>query len=111
MPFDGGPMTDGEPRGSPELAGSWVRTSRDDCDASYPDAIEFDPRGFYLATAAPEATVHPLWDSGGYRVAAEDRVEISTFTDEVVLYRFRVEGDRLAIETPDGCIVEFRRAG
>jgi hypothetical protein len=108
--FDGG-LTDGEPRGSTELTGSWVRTSRSECDASYPDAIEFDPRGIYLATAAAEATVHPLWDSGGYRVTADDLVEISTFTDEVVPYRFHLEDDRLSIETPDGCVLEFRRAG
>jgi hypothetical protein len=91
------------------LVGEWSKEGRDPCSSSYPDELELRAGGAYTGTMRPGAREHPRWDVGTYERIDDATLAISTFTDAVVRYPFKLEGERLTLTDEAGCTIEYRR--
>jgi hypothetical protein len=90
-----------------DLRGRWRKETDEPCAAQYPVEIEFK-EATYLAAKGPEQGFI-TWDAGIYRVEPEDRVLVSTATDELVPYQYDEEGERITFTDPGGCQFSYRR--
>jgi hypothetical protein len=94
---------------SASLTGKWRKLPTADCDAAYPDEIEFFARPRYLGKKGPRQGFI-TWDAGTYEVTGDNQVKISTATDEQVLYMFSIAGDVLTFVDKNGCEFRYQRA-
>ena len=92
-----------------ELAGTWVKETRQPCSSSYPDELELHPGGRYLGRMRAGARVHPRWDVGTYERLPDGRLGISMSNDAIGRYAFERDGDRLILTDEDGCRFAYRR--
>ena len=91
-----------------EIIGTWKKTSKNDCGGKYPATIEFKQNGLYQAEAAENATIHPVWDTGTYKIV-KTKINISTSNDAIVAYEFTLQEKALFIKDPEGCSIKFQR--
>lgn len=96
------------PQTAATLVGSWVKTTRSECSAVYPDRLRFAENGLYAGERDPPGSF-TLWDTGTWEISGAEQVRISTANDAVISYRFRLSGDTLRFVDPDGCEFEYRR--
>lgn len=96
------------PQTMAELVGGWIKITRSECSAPYPDRLRFAENGLYAGEKDPPGTF-TLWDAGTWQVAGVGQIRISTANDAVIAYRFTQSGDRLRFVDPDGCEFEYRR--
>ena len=90
------------------ITGTWKKTSKNDCGEKYPATIEFKQGGLFEAQAAENATIHPLWDVGTYKIA-KTKINISTSNDAIISYDFTLQEKTLTIKDPEGCSIKFQR--
>jgi hypothetical protein len=90
------------------IAGTWKKASAEQCAEKYPDEIEFEERPRFLGRKGPNQRFI-WWDVGGYEIIGNDRVKISTATDEQVIYKVKLEGDRLEFTDDEGCTFAYLR--
>jgi hypothetical protein len=90
------------------IAGTWKKASAEQCAEKYPDEIEFEERPRFLARKGPNQRFI-WWDVGGYEIIGNDRVKISTATDEQVTYTVKLEGHRLEFTDDEGCTFAYLR--
>ena len=93
-----------------ELAGKWQKVSAEQCAEMYPDEIEFYARPRFLARKGPGQRFI-WWDAGSYETVGDDRVKISTATDEIVTYECSLNGDLLTFVDNAKCKFTYRRIG
>lgn len=92
------------------LTGRWVRETNDQCAARYPAAVTFAAGTTFRATRGADQGM-VVWDTGIYRLEDDDQtLVVSTWTDELVSYPVRIEGDTMSFVDPDGCGLTYRRA-
>lgn len=90
------------------LVGKWEKTSSSECDARYPERIEFFDRPRFLGEKGPGQSFI-VWDAGGYQVLDKNQVKIQIATDEQVPYQFSVVGNILTFTDSEGCQFSYRR--
>ena len=89
------------------LVGTWRKVSSQPCDEPYPDELEFHEATYLGRKGSEQRFV--VWDAGIYEIVEPDQVRISIATDELLLYRFALSGDRLTFEDATGCEFQYRR--
>ncbi|MCS6953109.1 MAG: hypothetical protein RMK57_11950 [Bryobacterales bacterium] len=90
------------------LVGSWLKITRSECSALYPDRLRLAANGLYTGEKDPPGAF-TLWDAGTWEVSGPGQIRISTANDAIITYRFTHSGDRLRFVDPDGCEFEYRR--
>lgn len=96
------------PQTAAALVGSWVKMTRSECSAAYPDRLRFAENGLYEGEKDPPGTF-TLWDVGTWELVGTEQIRISTANDAVISYRLTQSGDTLRFVDPDGCEFEYRR--
>lgn len=79
------------------------------CAAAYPAQLEFRDDGQYRGQSDPPGE-YTVWDVGTYESAGVGQVRLSTANDARVVYRVRLQGDRLTVADPASCEVVYVRA-
>ena len=92
------------------LEGTWKKTTQTPCSQIYPDEITFKKQGIYFAQNDPETTVHPIWDSGGYKVIRANQVKISTANDAEITYKFSISEDTLTFIDGTKCEFQYQKS-
>lgn len=90
-----------------DFKGRWRKVSEEPCSAQYPAEIAFQ-EATYLGAKGPGQRFI-VWDAGIYRIEEEGRVLIAIATDELVPYRYSIEGDGITFTDRDGCQFSYRR--
>jgi hypothetical protein len=90
------------------LVGKWEKVSSGECDAAYPERIEFFERPRYLGKKGPGQSFI-VWDAGGYQLLDKNQVKIQIATDEQVPYQFSIVGNILTFTDSEGCQFSYRR--
>ena len=92
-----------------KIAGTWKKVTAESCAENYPDEIEFfRDRARFLAKKGPSQRFI-WWDAGSYEIVADDQVRMSTASDELVIYKTRLEGDVLTFTDQHGCTYSYQR--
>ncbi|ALK08150.1 hypothetical protein [Blastochloris viridis] len=91
-----------------DLVGSWIKLDAAPQAEEYPDVLRIEPSGIYRGGSAGERRFL-IWDDGTVRKVRSDRLAISTATDAIVDYSFRLADDVLEITTPEALVLRYRR--
>jgi hypothetical protein len=93
--------------GLPYLQGQWRRLSTAACADRYPAELTFALATYRGARGEGQGMI--WWDAGTYRLVDDQRLVLSTATDELVAYPVRLTDQRLMFTDPDGCEVTYER--
>ena len=92
------------------LVGKWRKVHASECDAKYPDELEFFERAIYRGQKGPEQRFI-WWDAGAYEIVRKDQIQIQAANDELVLYTVSISENTLTFADRDGCEFRYRRIG
>ena len=90
-----------------KIAGTWKKVTSESCAEFYPDVIAVQERPRLLARKGPSQRFI-WWDAGSYEIIA-DQVKMSTASDELVIYKTRLDGDVLTFTDQHGCTFSYQR--
>ena len=92
------------------LVGTWVKTTKSECDEKYPARLEFSERGLYFdRQGETQSLYHPVWDVGRYDVYDANHIKMSTSNDAEVEYEISLSNDVLTVKDSAGCEFKYRR--
>ena len=93
----------------PRLIGTWQRSEpAPACASKYAMRLQIQAGGLYSGQAAT-AGEFTWWDAGTWRVKAPGVLALSVANDEVVDYRFELQGGSLTVTDKDGCRFSYHR--